>query len=565
MLRHFDKEDVEALLETTFFIIRNYWQTFDQSSRRVCQDVLVNLMDNHRNLLEEKINELPSFSHITGLAEQEHHLSALRTQLDQRLQFDIFVKRVGHENSGVVLQALTELAAYLRDNQGYLQTSAISEQPDSIVTQLARALLDCSAKYQGIRQDVTTLCAECIGLAGCLDPNRIETVREKKQFVLLHNFEHPEEISDFGAFILENVLVKAFLSTSDIRFQGFLSYAMQEILERCDFKPALALGNSDPGARVILEKWEALPDSTKEVLKPFMTSQYRVADSSVTAPMFPIFRKGRAYGSWIKALVHDLLRKGQNSHAQLVFDPLSRVIKMKEAVVAEFLLPYLVVHITVGNSTEEVEKERILNELLEIIQYDLPEDASYTERENMKLYYEAVFGVMDYARLWLQKKNEAPVHGGTEDKHVEEITRVQELIDAVPADLMARRAVFCNQYARALFYLEPYIEDKGIKAEDEEDGAVESDQPIADYMRAYAEIDDPDGMEGILASINVTDMEWQILSHRKAGRWTAAQTWYEVRLAEEPDSVDHQMNLLTCLRESGQYGKSSLHPTSRVL
>lgn len=45
------------------------------------------------------------------------------------------------------------------------------------------------------------------------------------------------------------------------------------------------------------------------------------------------------------------------------------------------------------------------------------------------------------------------------------------------------------------------------------------------------------------------------MEDRKAGRWTAAQSWYEIALAEKPDDVDTQINLLTCLKESGQYGK----------
>jgi hypothetical protein len=53
----------------------------------------------------------------------------------------------------------------------------------------------------------------------------------------------------------------------------------------------------------------------------------------------------------------------------------------------------------------------------------------------------------------------------------------------------------------------------------------------------------------------VLDIDQQILAHRKAGRWTAAQSWYEIKLAENPDNIDTQLNLLTCLKESGQHGE----------
>ena len=71
----------------------------------------------------------------------------------------------------------------------------------------------------------------------------------------------------------------------------------------------------------------------------------------------------------------------------------------------------------------------------------------------------------------------------------------------------------------------------------------------------YTQIDEPDGIEGISAHLHVLDIDQQILAHRKAGRWTAAQSWYEIKLAETPDDMDVQVNLLTCLKESGQHGK----------
>lgn len=72
----------------------------------------------------------------------------------------------------------------------------------------------------------------------------------------------------------------------------------------------------------------------------------------------------------------------------------------------------------------------------------------------------------------------------------------------------------------------------------------------------YANIDEPDGLEGISAHLHVLDINQQILSHKKAGRWTAAQSWYEMQLAKEPDNIDVQIDLLNCLKQAGQHGMS---------
>jgi serine/threonine-protein kinase ATR len=64
----------------------------------------------------------------------------------------------------------------------------------------------------------------------------------------------------------------------------------------------------------------------------------------------------------------------------------------------------------------------------------------------------------------------------------------------------------------------------------------------------YTQIDEPDGIEGISAHLHVLNIDQQIIEHRKAGRWTAAQSWYELLLNDRPEDVDVQVNLLTCLR-----------------
>jgi hypothetical protein len=105
-----------------------------------------------------------------------------------------------------------------------------------------------------------------------------------------------------------------------------------------------------------------------------------------------------------------------------------------------------------------------------------------------------------------------------------------------------------------LFHLEQHIR----QVEEKKKGGDERERLLQTLQDIYAQIDEPDGLEGISAHLHVLDFNQQILSHRKAGRWTAAQTWYEIKLAEDPDNVDVQIDLLTCLKESGQHGLCSL-------
>jgi serine/threonine-protein kinase ATR len=127
---------------------------------------------------------------------------------------------------------------------------------------------------------------------------------------------------------------------------------------------------------------------------------------------------------------------------------------------------------------------------------------------------------------------------------------LQQAISVIPAHLISQRAADCKEYARALFHLEQHYRQMEVENRDADARSV----LLAQLQDIYTNIDEPDGLEGISAQLQVLDINQQILSHRKAGRWTAAQTWYEIKLAEDPDNADVQVDLLTCLKQSGQHG-----------
>jgi serine/threonine-protein kinase ATR len=131
------------------------------------------------------------------------------------------------------------------------------------------------------------------------------------------------------------------------------------------------------------------------------------------------------------------------------------------------------------------------------------------------------------------------------------VKEVRRLLSSIPAEVISRRAVECESYARALFHWEEHI--RQLK---ENNSYKDNINPLLKRLQdIYTQIDEPDGIEGIAAHLHVLDIDQQILGHRKAGRWTAAQSWYEIKLATEPENVDAQVNLLRCLKESGQYGR----------
>lgn len=396
MLINLDSDDVEMMLESTFSTIIQRWEAFDDATRKQAENALEYLFQERKTLLQKTITNLPSLSQFPELARLEKQLSKLRQPSDVGQTFHNFSLRVSHENSGVVLQALVELKAYLRLHQSFLQASAVSEQPDIVVGQLVRSILDSCVKFNESHHDIARLTAECIGLIGCLDSNRVESIRDQREMVVVSNFDDPSETTDFVLFLLEEVIVKAFLSATDTSVQGFLSFVMQELLEKCDFKDICGpnyMRTGDQTANLaIYQKWLALPGSVQATLTPFLTSKYSVRDMNRAETVYPIFRPDnprseKLYNTWLKTFVLDLLQKPYNVNAEIIFAPLCRAIRIKDISVASFLLPYVILHVIVEGKDQQ--RQEIGEELLAVLQYQSTGD-SHTKREDIKLCSEVI-------------------------------------------------------------------------------------------------------------------------------------------------------------------------------
>ena len=138
-----------------------------------------------------------------------------------------------------------------------------------------------------------------------------------------------------------------------------------------------------------------------------------------------------------------------------------------------------------------------------------------------------------------------------------QISSVEAVLNLIPADVISRRAVECKSFSRALFHWEQYIRQERQKHADS--NRPFNQEPYFERLQdIYTQIDEPDGIEGISAHLQVLNIDQQILEHRKAGRWTAAQSWYELLLTERPNDLEVQYNLLTSLKESGQHGRHRL-------
>jgi serine/threonine-protein kinase ATR len=135
----------------------------------------------------------------------------------------------------------------------------------------------------------------------------------------------------------------------------------------------------------------------------------------------------------------------------------------------------------------------------------------------------------------------------------EQVMRIDSILSSIEHHLMAEAAFQCKAFARSLMNFERQI--SSLK----ERSPHPQHRDLAGYYERlheiYAHLDEPDGMEGVSTLILSPSLEHQIRQHESTGRWTSAQSCWEVRLQHSPDNIDFHLGLLRCLRNLGHYGE----------
>ena len=380
MIGQLSEDDIAALVDPTFAIIARYWDTFRPDVQQKGYEMVELLLKSHSSLIRDIVSTLPSLATVPLMSKFEDELGKLKVQLDVKHHFQAFSQRCQSENATVVERALAELAQYLEIHQSFVHDTANSEQPDPIVGKLTRVLLDTAVLFSMTNPNIAVLCARCLGMLGCLDPTRIEAAREKREILVLSNFTKDDEVRDFIIFFLREVLVKAFLSATNSRSQGFLAYVIQELLAMGDFEPSIRPRSRDASLDANYLRWQTLPESMRTLLTPFLDSKYFVT-AGVTQPkcIYPLFKMEMTHSQWLRTFTFDLLKRdASESMVQSMFSILSRIVRFQDASIATFLLPFAVLNVIVDSDDQG--KQNIAYELLNVLAHPLPDNSSTKDK-----------------------------------------------------------------------------------------------------------------------------------------------------------------------------------------
>jgi serine/threonine-protein kinase ATR len=549
-----EPESFQSYMPHSFAIIVQKWNVFDASTQTRAHKMVTHLVERNNTTIMNELAWMPSLAGISLFSKLESDLASRKESIELGKYLDAFATRCGSDTGIVVRQALRELVPYLA-----LHQSQVLESKAEAIPNLYRALLDASIRFKEHDDEVVDLCAKCLGLLGCVDPNNTETVCVKHNLMVLSNFERVPEVVEFITQMLSTVLVPAFQAAPTGKQQSYLAFVMQELLRISGITDALSPRTRNSSPRQAVSSWYKLPESTQYILAPYLSSKYALTNPTAATDLLPFMPEGPTppHAVWLRNIVFNLLHRAKGTTANLIFPKISRVIQGHDISIAAFMLPFVIQNVVADGSDTEI--AFITGELASIMTYNIsgcPEE----DVENVKKASENVFEIFDYLSRWVHEKKEmcAKFSGKARNvtipddfdamKETLQISKAEQVLDSVPAWDLAQRAFQCGLHARAIYHNEQHIRIFGAS----EDEDVEAD--YKELQLIYEQIDEPDAIEGISSKLRLLDVSQQVLDHKQAGRWTAALSHYEIAVRQEPEDVQLHLDMLHCMMASGQYG-----------
>ncbi|KAE9410202.1 hypothetical protein BT96DRAFT_913020 [Gymnopus androsaceus JB14] len=535
------------------------WPVFSPTARALAKKTLQHIIVvKGAELVHNSLDDLVDISIIPELHDIHKHLLKLQGELTPIARLSLILERAITNNHAVVLQSLYELKQFmLTDHQDLTRKLASGDMFDPLVGQILTALLTAAGRDVDEGDPLRPLAFECLSIIGAVDPDRCELKVKESSMIVYQNFNDNEESIAFALHLITDLLVEAFRSTSDMRYQSHLAFTIQELLRLCQFTPALVTQGRSSISVKVRNRWNSLPKHVLETVTPLLEARYNLAHTSSPSVQHPIYPERSTYREWIQLWTIYLISEVSGATAKKIFGVFPSVIRNKDVAVAHSLLPHLVLNVLLSGTEESSTHIRL--EILAVLE-DQVNSASASSPDKKILSAQAVFVLLDHLNRWLRRIRQGIT--GARDRNnrqlqdaQRQLTKVDSILSNINQDLLAKAALQCKAYALSLMNFESRI----VTLRERNPNHRELPAYYERLHEIYAHLDEPDGMEGISTMILSPSLEHQIRHHESSGHWTSAQSCWEVQLQQSPDNVDHHLGLLRCLRNLGHYDTLRTH------
>ena len=341
-----DSHDLGSHVGSTTASFVASWDSFSPAGRELAKRCLHLLIVERGAQLGDHLAEIADLSSIPELDAINNHLANMREEWTSHYRLGALLDRLESESIPIAIQSAAELKAFLLErDEAFVRSLTTGDVFDPIVGRLVTALYAAACRDGENTEILHNLAFDCIGIVGAIDPDRFELPVHEDHLVILGNFKE-EEAMTFALHLIKNVLVGSFRSTSDVKYQSHLAFAIQELLHFCKFTSALAKPGSSSGSVPIRvrNRWKSLPRIVVETCIPLLEKPLQLSYPQPLVVPHPIYPSQATYRQWLQAWASDLIYKVSGHTAQQIFRVFAPVVRNKDVGVAHHLLPHLVLN-----------------------------------------------------------------------------------------------------------------------------------------------------------------------------------------------------------------------------
>jgi serine/threonine-protein kinase ATR len=343
------------------------WPTFSPASRQVARRTIDYLILENAKDLGPYLDEIVSLDGIVDLVVASERLRNLREQWSTQTILQKILERSTSENVTVATQALGELKQFLLHREEFVQKLASGDAFDPIIGRVVQVLFSAASRDGDASDSLRLMAFDCIGVLSALDPDRFDLAPEDTTMTVINNFTDEGESVSFAVHLIRDLLVGAFRSTSDIKHQSHLAFAIQELLSFCGFTPDLVLsGNANSIPNKVRSRWNSLPKDMLDTVAPLLEGRFQLNARPSVKVQHPIYSTTASYREWIQIWTSHLITRVSGDQARTIFEPFRLAVKSQDVEVARHLLPHLVLNVLI--SGEDTDRHDIRQEVVIVLE-----------------------------------------------------------------------------------------------------------------------------------------------------------------------------------------------------
>lgn len=372
-LKNLAPQDVGPHIVATSATIASLWPSLSPLARKTAKECLSFIVFDIGDLSGGHLDEVVDLRSIPELGDIHQELMRRRASWDPREKLHKILAQLNSDNYAITLHFLGELKMLMSvDHPDFVRSLASGDAFDPLVGKIQSSLFHIASRDGDDIEGLRLLAFECMGILGAADPDRCEIGSDDSRMVVRSNFTDEGEAVLFAMHLIKDVLVSTFRSTSDIKYQGRLSYSIQELLRFCGFTSALvAPKNTVPVPVKVRNRWSSLPKHILETITPMLEGRFQNIENPLSPPERPIYPRQNTYREWLQLWTTYLISKASGGIAQRIFSVLRPALRNKDVGVAHHILPHLVLNILLSGEKEDIEDIR--KELLVVLQDQVDE------------------------------------------------------------------------------------------------------------------------------------------------------------------------------------------------